>query len=405
LFVDAFRVADRGARLWRGSASTSDLRALTRRFIGPVRSDEQFAAYAASRGFASIDLLEPDADFVHFVETLLAGAIGTASAGVMVSTAVREEPLRVDEVLSILDEASQVIAYSRKLEEKSQELERTGQKLTAANDRLRAIDRMKDDFLSTVTHELRTPLASIRALSEILLQCPEIDSAQRTHFLKIIVQETERLTRLINQVLDLAMVKAGRMAWNISDVNIAEVIEQAVSSIKHLIDTRNISLSLDLEASVPNVRADRDRLLQVVLNLLSNAVKFCDSTNGRVGVVLRAERGSVRVEVWDNGRGIQAEDQDLIFERFTQLTDPVAGKPEGSGLGLAISNHIIRHIGGQLWVASRDGMGARFTFSIPAALANGGADDPLPVAVRPGGVEVTGPVSLDGEAVASGSNS
>jgi signal transduction histidine kinase len=113
----------------------------------------------------------------------------------------------------------------------------------------------------------------------------------------------------------------------------------------------------------------------------------------------------VRVEVWDNGRGIQAEDQDLIFERFTQLTDPVAGKPEGSGLGLAISNHIIRHIGGQLWVVSRDGMGARFTFSIPAALANGGADDPLPVAVRPGGVEVTGPVSLDGEAVASGSNS
>jgi Na+/proline symporter/nitrogen-specific signal transduction histidine kinase len=385
LFVDAVRVAGKGASLWRGSASTEDLRVLSRRFIGVARADDAFSAYAASRGVAAIELLDADADFVHFVEALLAGAIGAASARVMVATVVREEPLRVDEVLSILDEASQVIAYSRQLEEKSQELERTGRDLKLANDRLRAIDRMKDDFLSTVSHELRTPLASIRALSEILLQGPEIDPGQRTHFLRVVVKETDRLTRLINQVLDLAKVKAGRMSWQLSDVNMTDVIEEAVASMRHVIDEQQIALELRLPAALRPVRADRDRMLQVVVNLLSNAIKFRDRQRGRIGVSLVEEASAIRVEVRDNGRGIRPEDRELVFDRFAQLSDPVDGKPEGSGLGLAISSRIVERFGGRMWVEGGQGEGARLVFTVPYTGSGDGLEseaelDPFPAA-------------------------
>src|SRR5690606_3695462 len=127
---------------------------------------------------------------------------------------VQEEPLGLDEVMNILDEASQVRAYSHQLEEKSRALEAATEELRAANERLKELDRLKDDIMSSVTHELRTPLTSIRALSEMLLEDPEIEVGNRTHFLSIIVSETERLTRLVNQVLDLAKIESGHAEWH-----------------------------------------------------------------------------------------------------------------------------------------------------------------------------------------------
>ena len=151
---------------------------------------------------------------MHHVESLLAGAIGSASARVMVASVVEEEPLGLDEVMDIIDEASQVLAYSRQLEQKSRELEAATNELRAANRRLQELDRLKDDFISTVTHELRTPLTSIRAFSEILNDNPELDLQQRERFLGIIIKESERLTRLINQVLDLAKIESGNAEWH-----------------------------------------------------------------------------------------------------------------------------------------------------------------------------------------------
>ena len=138
----------------------------------------------------------------------------------MVASVVQEEPLGLDEVMNILDEASQVRAYSHELEQKSRELERATAELRAANERLRELDRMKDDFMSTVTHELRTPLTSIRAFSEMLHDDPDIELAERKRFLGIIVSETERLTRLINQILDLAKLESGRADWTSDAVNL-----------------------------------------------------------------------------------------------------------------------------------------------------------------------------------------
>ncbi|MDA7089149.1 sensor histidine kinase [Pseudomonas sp. SA3-5] len=375
LFVDAFKVAGRGSSLWRGSASVTEVIALVGRFLGPARAREAFAGYAAQRGLASAAELVPDADLVHFAEQQLAGAIGAASARVMLASVVQEEPLGMDEVLGILDEASQVLAYSRRLEQQSHELEVATGELRAANARLQELDRLKDDFISTVTHELRTPLTSIRAFSEILNDNPELDPAQRARFVGIIVKESERLTRMINQVLDLAKLESGRAEWHTSALDLKEVIEDAQATTSQLLQEQGVALCLELPAQIPPVLADRDRLLQVLLNLIANAVKFCDREAGRIGIAVQVLPEALQVDVRDNGCGIDPADQQTIFEKFRQAGDNLTEKPQGTGLGLPISRQIIEHFGGRLWVNSARGQGATFSFTLPLGQANAAASD------------------------------
>src|SRR5713101_1483152 len=369
VFVDALKhpLAAPGSRFWRGSASVKDLQLLVGRFLGPESAHETFASYARSRGARSVEALSADADLVHHAESLLAGAIGSASARVMVASAVEEEPLDIDEVMNIIDEASQVLAYSRQLEQKSRELEAATNELRSANRRLQELDRLKDDFISTVTHELRTPLTSIRAFSEILNDNPRLDEGERAKFLGIIVKESERLTRLINQVLDLAKIESGAAEWHSSEIDMREVLEDSVTAVSQLFKERGVELTLELPQKVPAILADRDRLMQVMLNLLSNAAKFCERAPGMVTVALAEQSGFLRVEVRDNGIGIGPADQDLIFEKFRQAGDTLTGKPQGSGLGLHISRRIIEHFGGRMWVTSRPGEGACFSFTLPLA--------------------------------------
>src|SRR6266705_5470924 len=274
VFVDALKhPAAPGSRFWRGSASVKDLQQPVGRFRGPESAPDAFAASAWSCGARSVDALSPDANLVHHAEPLLAGAIGSASARVMVASVVEEEPLGLDEVMNIIDEASQVLAYSRQLEQKSRELEAATNELRGANQRLQELDRLKDDFISTVTHELRTPLTSIRAFSEILNDNPRLDEAERAKFLGIIVKESERLTRLINQVLDLAKIESGSAEWHNTEVELKEIIEESVTAVSQLFKERNIDLTVELPQKVPGIVADRDRLMQVMPNLLSHAAK------------------------------------------------------------------------------------------------------------------------------------
>ena len=374
LFVDVFKIAGRGSSLWRGSASVSEVIALVGRFLGPARAAEAFAGYAAQRGLPSSAELVPDADLVHFAEQQLAGAIGTASARVMLASVVQEEPLGMDEVLGILDEASQVLAYSRRLEQQSHELEAATGELRAANARLQELDRLKDDFISTVTHELRTPLTSIRAFSEILNDNPELEPAQRARFIAIIVKESERLTRMINQVLDLAKLESGRAEWHSAALDLTEVIEDALATTSQLLQEQGVQLSLDLPAQVPPVLADRDRLLQVLLNLISNAAKFCDRQAGRIDIAVQVLPEALQVAVRDNGDGIDPADQQTIFEKFRQVGDNLTEKPQGTGLGLPISRQIIEHFGGRLWVQSARGQGATFSFTLPLGASTPAAE-------------------------------
>lgn len=367
LFVDVLRhvAAGSGSRFWRGSATVADLQILLGRFIGPERANESFAAYARSQGINGVEQLTANAVLVHYVESQIAGAIGSASARDMVASVVVEEPLALEEVMTIIDEASQALAYSRQLEQKSRELEEATNELRSANQRLQELDRLKDDFISTVTHELRTPLTSIRAFSEILGDNPQLETVQRAKFLGIITRESERLTRLINQVLDLAKIESGAAEWHPSALDMREVIEDATTALSQIYKERGIQLTTDLPDGLPVVYADRDRIFQVVLNLLSNAANFCDKTESRVHVSVIAEESALRIEIADNGIGISATDQNIIFEKFRQVSDATAGKPKGSGLGLAISREIVQHYKGRLWVVSTPGLGSTFSFTLP----------------------------------------
>ena len=364
----------------RGDASVNELITLVGRFLGQRRAHDAFAAYALKCGAKSVKELKPDAELIHFAETLLAGAIGAGSANVVVASVVQEEPLGIDKVMNILDETSQALAYSRQLEQKSHELEIATTELRTANQRLQELDRLKDDFVSTVTHELRTPLTSIRAFAEILHDNPALELSQRAKFLGIITRESERLTRLINQVLDLAKIESGNAEWHTGEIDVREVIEDAVSSTSQMFSDKNILLELAVPADLPTINADRDRLLQVMLNLLSNAAKFCRDDGGRVKVSSTLLADGLRVQVTDNGIGISADDQRVIFEKFRQVGDTLTQKPQGTGLGLPICRQIVHHFGGRLWVDSVSGQGATFSFVLPLLRASA---TPTPAAAAP----------------------
>ena len=216
LFVDVFRrtAGGEGSRVWRGSAQVGDLLPLIGRFLGPERAQRGLPRLRPAPRADVVDELQADAELVHYAETLLAGAIGSASARVMVASVVEGGAARARRGDEHSGRGFAGRAYCRQLEQKSRELEEATAELRAANARLQELDRMKDDFISTVSHELRTPLTSIRAFSEILRDDPAIEFAERERFLGIIIKETERLTRLINQVLDLAKLESGNAEWH-----------------------------------------------------------------------------------------------------------------------------------------------------------------------------------------------
>ncbi len=375
LFVDAHRLAQVPGRapFWRGRAEIEQLAPLLNRFLGRERAQAALESYARRKGVAAVEELPADAELVAYAENLLAGALGSASARLMMASVVEEEPLGLEEVLNILDEAHQVRAYSHELEQRSQELSLATQELRAANLRLQELDRLKDDFISTVSHELRTPLTSIRAFSEMLREDPKIDLVDRRKFLGIIVAETQRLTRLIDQVLDLAKIESGNAEWRADQLDLREVVQAATEATAQLFKERRIALDLQLPQRPAPVVADRDRLIQVMMNLLSNAAKFCAGDEGRVVVSVREDDAAGVVSVADNGPGIERGDQAVIFEKFRQGGDSTTGKPHGTGLGLPISRQIIEHFGGQLHVDSAPESGRRgadFWFSLPLKAAS-----------------------------------
>jgi signal transduction histidine kinase len=375
LFVDVYRhtgTPTAGAGFWRGGATVRDLVELVGRFVGRREAERAFADHARRHSLDLRRMEEADAGLVGFAERLLAGAIGASSARVMLSTVAKGEMMGIDEVMQILEETSQVIEYSRRLEEKSRELETATAELRAAYERLQELDRLKDDFIATVSHELRTPLTSIRSFGEILADNPDIDDEERRQFLGIMVRECERLTRLIDEILDLARMEAGRMAWQMGDIDPKSAIEDALAATASLFAERSIAVEVRLPSRMPTVHADRDRLIQVIVNLLSNAAKFTAAERPRVLVEALVLPEAIQVSVADNGPGIPRKARALIFEKFQQAHETLADKPQGTGLGLPICRQIVEHFGGRIWLDSKPDKGARFSFTVPYAKARGG---------------------------------
>jgi len=256
----------------------------------------------------------------------------------------------------------------RRVKERTAELEQ-------ACRQMQQLDELKDSFLSSVSHELRTPLTSIRSFSEILLNYEDVDPESQKEFLQIINLESERLTRLINDVLDLSKIESGNMVWHDDLVSLKQIIEEAAKAQRPLFQKKSLELTLDLPVDLPLVFADRDRVHQVVTNILGNAVKF--SPEGSA-IRIRAEKHwsggldesleCIKVSITDQGRGVARDDLHTIFDKFRQATaDTLKDKPEGTGLGLPICREIITRYKGELWVESEEGKGSTFSFRLPVS--------------------------------------
>lgn len=393
---------------WRGSVRPAELLALLRRFIGPAPANRFWREQSLQRGLTDAGRLQPDAALVQAVETRLAGVIGTASARVVVAQVAREDPLGMADVMGILEatsrEARQLRDHSQQLEAQRRSLQQAGDALRAANEQLQGLDRLKDDFMSSVTHELRTPLTAIRALAELMRDDPQMPADQRQPFLEIVVAEAERLSRLVNQVLDLAKIESGQGHWQDADIDLKALLERAAQATGELFREKQATLTLDLHTPSRPIRGDADRLMQVAINLLSNAVKFVPRPDGQVRVALREGPTGLRVSVRDNGPGVPAAQRAVIFEKFRQGGD-AANRPAGTGLGLPISRQIVEHHGGRLWLQSDPGQataaapgqdpqgaavvaapGAEFCFELPwAGAALTRAPTPPPAASAPPG--------------------
>ncbi len=274
------------------------------------------------------------------------------------------------------------------------------------------VDRMKTDFVSAVSHELRTPLTAILGFASLIRRefrrriAPFVASdatARRSadrilENLNIIESESQRLTRLINDVLDIAKMEAGRIDWHMTKIDLLEVAQASMSATEVMATEKELPIILRLSSDLPKVWGDRDRLTQVITNLLSNAIKFTDegrvivagfqvSGSGEIGpcplwsqpsaeVKAQIERliqqdkgkhpqGWAVVAVADTGTGIAAQDLPLVFARFGQVGDSLTGKPKGTGLGLSICKEIVEHHGGQIWLESEWGVGSTFYFAVP----------------------------------------
>lgn len=347
VFVDVFKRGQvaRG-NFVRGSATANDLFFVAERVLGERRAAALFEAEARESG-VDPDMLEPSPGFIGRLERELAGSIGAASAHVMLSKVVSGSEVSLEEMMQMADETQQVIEYSQQLEKTSAELRSTAQQLEDANVQLRELDSQKDEFLSQVSHEVRTPMTSIRSFSEILLDDQDIDPGQRQHFVSTIHQESLRLTKLLDEILDLSALERGERAWDNVPIDAEAALDRALTVCEALLRQRGMKVQLGERAQRTMVEGDADRLCQVFINLISNAVKYNDSDTPLLHISSTVRAGSYVVDIADNGPGIGKRERKLIFEKFWRGPGGVADQG-GAGLGLAISRQIIARMNGSL---------------------------------------------------------
>ncbi len=366
LFVHFHKYDQAGSEtdVMRRRALTRDLLALMERFLGKERSDFLLNEYEKKRNLSIRKSRMAGEDLIHFVEVQLSGSLGAASAKVLIRSIAREDPIGMEEMLKVLDQTQEAVQYSKALEEKSRQLEKTTDELRKANEKLLELDRLKAGFISTVTHELRTPITAIRGMAGILRDFQDLETEKREAFLEIVYKESERLSRLVNQVLDVEKIPR-ESADSFHPLDLSKLVAEAEHSLDALIREKGIECTLALDPNASTL-GNGDRLTQVVVNLLSNAIKFCPDDKGKIDIRLSLQAQNLVLSIRDNGIGIPEDQQDRIFEQFTQLDSPTRGKPGGSGLGLYISRQIIENHGGSIHVKSRAGEGACFVVNLPS---------------------------------------
>ncbi len=355
-FVSVFERSGGGSGYVSGMVETEDLLVMAQRLLGGREAQHLFQSAAAEQGKTGY-LPDPTPEFVTRLERELAGSVGAATAHAMVRQIDGSASVSVQDLLAVADESAQMLEYSSQLEAKSKELEQTARQLRVANEKLTALSVQKDAFLSQVSHELRTPMTSIRSFSEFLMEGGMAD-ADRTRYSKIIHDESIRLTRLLDDLLDLSVLESGQVVLNDQAGLLGDVLDRAVASAG--VDRLQVIRNPDHEAIA--LHTDTDRLSQVFINLISNAQKYCAADAPRLTITATARNAEVDIDFVDNGDGIALGQQAIIFEKFARLSDTAAAG--SAGLGLAICREVMARLGGKITYLPGQG-GAAFRVTLP----------------------------------------
>ncbi|WP_374832627.1 ATP-binding protein [Paenochrobactrum pullorum] len=366
LFVDVFKPGQTAqSHIIQGSVSTDELFFVAERVQGWSRAKNFFDVHNIPRGHGR-ERFNASPEFIAELERSLASSIGSASAHLLLSKIVAGDIITLEEVMRIADETQQVIEYSHELEEKSQELRETAQKLTEANALLHELHRQKDDFLSQVSHEVRTPMTSIRSFSEILLTDDQLDESHKKRFINTIHRESMRLTKLLDEILDLNALEHGERNWENIEANAAEVLERAVEVCEALAQQRSMLVESGERVKEAWVHTDPDRLSQVFINIIANAIAHNDAVFPVVKIRSYHANDQYHVEISDNGTGIPEEFKRSIFDKFVRGSSREnAHGNHGLGLGLNISHRIITKMNGSLELVDSGQTDVCFRISLP----------------------------------------
>ncbi|MCJ7874648.1 ATP-binding protein [Phaeobacter sp. J2-8] len=365
-FVNALQHTT-NARGWTaGAAQAEDLMVMAQRILGADEAQsffEQEAARQSGRAARPGDLPDPNPDFLQRLERELSGSVGAATAHAMVAQIVGGASVSVRELLAVADETAQMIEYSDQLEAQSRELAATAAKLREANDKLTRLSVQKDAFLSQISHELRTPMTSIRAFSEILRDTRDVSTEEKRKYSSIIHDKSVRLTRLLDDLLDLSVLESGQVNLNLRKGTLRSALDQAVAAAAAGEEDATLVIRRDTEAEECLLETDFDRLGQVFINLIANARKYCDAASPELTIHASVqEGGEVQVDFVDNGSGIPPEARDLIFEKFSRVSPQRAG---GAGLGLSICRQIMDRLGGAIDYVPGEGK-THFRVTLPS---------------------------------------
>jgi Na+/proline symporter/nitrogen-specific signal transduction histidine kinase len=364
LFVDVFRSEPTQALgVVQRTATSEDLYVLAQRILGTESARALFASAALAQG-KTTHLPDPSPAFISRLEQELAGSVGAASAHAMVNRTAGSETISLNDLMDIADEAARLLETTRALEIKSLEAERTAAQLRAANEQLRTLDMRKDEFLSQVSHELRTPMTSIRSFAEILEDNPVIDADSRLRFAGIIRAESERLTRLLDEILDMSFLEESGAYLPLRHVDAGEILANSVDVALAPAVKDGARVVWGRRPGKVIVMANEDRLSQVFINLVTNAIKHNDAAAPEIHVDSRVDAGTLEVSFTDNGPGVPEDMRDRIFEKFYR-----GGASNGAGLGLSISQRIVQTFNGTLYLDQTALGGARFVVQLPLARA------------------------------------
>ncbi|NJM82659.1 MAG: sodium:solute symporter [Tabrizicola sp.] len=362
-FVNVFD-GEVGPQRWaQGRAEPEALLVMAQRILGEETALSLFQAAAKGQGKEGF-LPDPTPAFLDTLEARMSGSVGAATAHAMISQLVGRATVTVEDLMAVASESAQLMEYSARLEEQQGELARTAGALREANEKLTQLSIQKDAFLSQISHELRTPMTSIRAFSEILTE-GDLPAEMVMKYGGIIHDEAKRLTRLLDDLLDLSVLENRTVQLNLSLTSLQEMMDKALTAAQQTRPDRSFTLHRDLPSEAIFVKTDADRLTQVFINLISNARKYCDAVQPELRIVVRQRGGRVTIDFIDNGRGIAKESQGLIFEKFARLSDE--SRAGGAGLGLAICREIMTALGGTVSYLPGQG-GAGFRVTVPLRL-------------------------------------